>query len=39
MREAAISEASIRFASELDTDRKLRVTVKRIKGKLKICRM
>ena len=39
VRDTAISEASRRFARELDGDGKLRERVKRIKGKLKICRM
>ncbi len=39
MRDTAISEASRRFARELDTDGKLRGILERIKVKLKICRM
>ena len=35
----AISEASRRFAKELETDGELREVVARIKGRLKICRM
>ncbi len=39
VRDTAISEASRRFAREMDGDRKLRERVERIKGKLKICGM
>jgi len=39
VRDTAISEASRRFARELDTDGRLRGMVERIKGKLQICRM
>jgi putative transposase len=39
VRDTAISEASRRFARELDANGKLREKVERIKGKLKICRM
>jgi hypothetical protein len=37
--DTAISEASRRFARELDADEKLKGRVEKIKGKLKICRM
>jgi len=37
--DTGISEASRRFAKELEVDGKLRVKVERIKGKLKMCRM
>jgi len=39
VRDTAISEASRRFARELDGDEKLKERVEKIKGKLKICRM
>ena len=39
VRDTAISEASRRFARELDTNGRLRGIVERIKGKLQICRM
>lgn len=39
VRDTAISEASRRFAGELDADEKLRGRVEKIKGKLKMCRM
>lgn len=39
VRDTAISEASRRFASELEKNEKLQEAVKRIKGKLKTCGM
>lgn len=39
VRDTAISEASRKFAKELETDEKLREVVERIKGRLKICGM
>jgi hypothetical protein len=36
---ARLSEASRRFAEELETDGKLRELIERIKGRLKICGM
>jgi chromosomal replication initiation ATPase DnaA len=39
VRDTAISEASRRFAKELETDGKLREAVARIKDRLKMCGM